>query len=383
MHIITGKILACMIVGAGVLFAPASLYAQEDAVVGVSAQAAQPEGVAAEPEQGAQPEGVAAESERAPQSAVGEEGAIAVYPGDMEEGEYEIEVESSSSMFRIVKAVLNVKDGKMQARITLGGTGYLRLYMGSGEEALQADASEYAEYEEDQDGSYSYTIPVEALNKPLLCTGFSKRKEKWYDHEIFFDASTLPEGVCKNQPADGQYTVEVTLDGGTGKATVESPAKLHVEEGHAFARILWSSPHYDYMIVGGKTYTPESTEGNSLFVIPVSCFDHPMEVIADTTAMSQPHEIEYTLEFSYESLKEERMSATVSAEEEGVSADMAEDGTADRAATSVEGEAAPAEAPASEAEEKGSLFSGPVGALIICFGISLVAAFFMSRGRRK
>lgn len=99
---------------------------------------------------------------------------------------------------------------------------------------------------------------------------------------------------------DGEYAIEVELTGGTGKTTVSSPAGLTVLDGHAYARIEWSSSHYDYMLVGGKKYLPLSEEGYSTFEIPITVFNEPMEVIADTTAMSTPHEITYQLTFDLE-----------------------------------------------------------------------------------
>ena len=56
------------------------------------------------------------------------------------------------------------------------------------------------------------------------------------------------------------------------------------------------------MMVDGDKYLPVNTEGNSTFEIPVSVFDEPMTVIGDTTAMSVPHEVEYTLTFASESV---------------------------------------------------------------------------------
>lgn len=99
---------------------------------------------------------------------------------------------------------------------------------------------------------------------------------------------------------DGEYAIEVELTGGTGKTTVSSPAGLTVLDGHAYARIEWSSSHYDYMLVDGKKYLPVSEEGYSTFEIPITVFNEPMEVIADTTAMSTPHEITYQLIFDLE-----------------------------------------------------------------------------------
>ena len=66
----------------------------------------------------------------------------------------------------------------------------------------------------------------------------------------------------------------------------------------------WSSPYYDYMLIGDEKYEPVNEDGNSVFEIPVDGFDYPMEVVADTVAMSTPHEIEYTLQFDSASIKE-------------------------------------------------------------------------------
>ena len=96
---------------------------------------------------------------------------------------------------------------------------------------------------------------------------------------------------------DGTYQMEVELFGGSGRASVTSPAKVEIKDGKAVATLEWSSPNYDYMVVDGEKYLPVNTEGNSVFQIPVEAFDQDIAVIADTVAMSTPHEIEYTLNF--------------------------------------------------------------------------------------
>ncbi|MDO4168988.1 MAG: hypothetical protein Q4D45_03725 [Lachnospiraceae bacterium] len=103
-------------------------------------------------------------------------------------------------------------------------------------------------------------------------------------------------GVSVNKK-DGDYTIEVSMEGGTGKASVTSPAEMIVKDGKAYAHIEWSSSNYDYMIVKGEKYVPINKKGNSVFEIPILAFDEPVKVIADTTAMSVPHEISYTFTF--------------------------------------------------------------------------------------
>lgn len=96
--------------------------------------------------------------------------------------------------------------------------------------------------------------------------------------------------------ADGSYSCEVSLEGGSGKATVDSPAQVVVADGQISVTLVWSSKNYDYMIVQDEKYYNEADEGeNSQFTIPIPDFDTSVNVIGDTTAMSTPHEIEYTL----------------------------------------------------------------------------------------
>ena len=65
-----------------------------------------------------------------------------IYADALNDGEYSIDVTSSSSMFRIVDCNLIVADGQMSAVMTLSGTGYEKLFMGTGDEASAAPDSE-------------------------------------------------------------------------------------------------------------------------------------------------------------------------------------------------------------------------------------------------
>ena len=102
---------------------------------------------------------------------------------------------------------------------------------------------------------------------------------------------------------DGTYTAEGTLEGGSGRAAISSPVELTVKDGQMTARIEFSSPYYDYMVVDGEKYEPENTEGNSQFTIPMAGFDAGVPVTADTIAMSEPHEIDYEIVLDSTTLK--------------------------------------------------------------------------------
>lgn len=111
-------------------------------------------------------------------------------------------------------------------------------------------------------------------------------------------------GCGQKEITDGVYTAEVTLTGGSGRATVESPAQIVIAEGKTTATIIWSSPFYEYMLVDGTRYEPVQEDGNSTFEIPV-VLDADMSVSASTIAMSQPHLVDYTLHFDSKTLKGE------------------------------------------------------------------------------
>ena len=254
---------------------------------------------------------VADDSDMAEVEDVAEDGMTPITGDKVKDGTYDVTVKSSSSMFNITACELTVKDGEMTAKMHMGGTGYLYVYMGTGEEAAAVDEADYIPFTEEADGTHSFTVPVKALDEGIDCAAFSKKKEKWYDRTILFRADSLPadalaDGVMTTAEslslADGVYTADVTLGGGSGRASVESPATLTVAGGKVTAKIVWSSKNYDYMKVNEEKYDAVIEDEHSTFEIPVSGFDWALPVIADTTAMSEPHEIDYTLKFDSASI---------------------------------------------------------------------------------
>ena len=254
---------------------------------------------------------VASASDMAEVEDVVEEGMTPISGDKVKDGTYSVTVSSSSKMFDITACELTVEGGKMTATMHMGGKGYLYVYMGTGEQAAAADEADYIPFTEEADGTHSFTVPVDALDEGIDCAAFSKKKEKWYDRTILFRADSLPtdafaDGVVTTPEslslADGTYTADVALAGGTGRASVQSPAELTVKDGQVTAKIVWSSKNYDYMKVGDTKYDTVIEDEHSTFEIPVSCFDWAMAVKADTTAMSEPHEIDYTLTFDSASI---------------------------------------------------------------------------------
>lgn len=97
---------------------------------------------------------------------------------------------------------------------------------------------------------------------------------------------------------DGSYWIRVSMTGGSGRASISSPTGFYVKDGQATADIHWSSASYDYMKLDGVRYDAfTDAAGHSAMTIPVSALNTAIPVLADTTAMSKPYEIEYQLSF--------------------------------------------------------------------------------------
>lgn len=256
----------------------------------------------------------AASSEAASSEAASSEAAKST----LADGVYTAEFETDSTMFHANEAcdgkgTLTVKNGEMTFHVSLVSKSILNLYVGTAEDA-QKDGAVLLEPTTDtvtySDGLseevYGFDIPVTVLDEDFDLAIVGK-KGTWYDHKVSVrNAQPAEEEYVTSNCvtyADGTYTCEVELSGGSGKATVESPATLTVKDGAITATIVWSSKNYDYMLVDGEKYLPTNTEGNSTFEIPVAALDTALNVIGDTVAMSTPHEVEYTLTFDSSTLK--------------------------------------------------------------------------------
>lgn len=107
----------------------------------------------------------------------------------------------------------------------------------------------------------------------------------------------------ENSLPNGDFKAEITLSGGTGRTTIQSPADIHIENGRITAELIWSSPNYDFMEIGGVGYTPISNDGSSVFSVVIPALDTELPIKAETVAMSSPHMIEYTLYVSGAEIK--------------------------------------------------------------------------------
>lgn len=263
---------------------------------------------------------------------------------EVENGDYNVNVDSSSSMFKVVNCVLTKKDGEMSAVITLSGTGYDYLYMGTGEDAVTEGEDAWIKYVENVEGQYTYTIPVTALDTPIAVAAHSIKNDKWYDRTLTFKSEGLEkiesetpdsgesenpekpedsqkpetdETVNNNTPdqesghvsdltggtvrvnssttlKDGTYTPDqFSWSGGTGRVGI-SCNKITVKNGQAYATIVFSSGSYSYIKANGSIYYGTNTGSTSTFVIPVA-LNKNNTIIGMTTAMSTAHEIRYNI----------------------------------------------------------------------------------------
>lgn len=286
----------------------------------------------------------------APSTAPSQPARPAGVPAD---GVYTTTAETGTTMFRVVEIILTVKNGKMSAEITLSGTGYDYLYMGTAAEAAAVQENQwikcnnsskpYVEKGENKTGR-TYTIPISSLDTPIVMASHSERYKKWYDRSITVSSNNLKkissgeagngeggslnptptvvetatkDSVKDTTPAeesksesdtsgstsqvnsktklkDGVYTPDkFTWSGGTGKVNITCD-KVTIKNGQALATIAFSSSAYQYVKANGKKYFPTHTGGKSIFVIPVE-LNKNNKIIGMTTKMSTAHEIEYSI----------------------------------------------------------------------------------------
>lgn len=236
------------------------------------------------------------------------------------DGVYAAEFSTDSSMFHVSEAcdgkgTLMVKDGVMTIHISLGSKKILNLYPGLAEDAAKdgavlleptTDTVTYSDGMTEEVYGFDVPVPVIGEEFDLALIG---TKGKWYDHKVVVSDPVTEDsegGVATfdlSTVEDGSYTIELTMEGGSGRASIQSPAQLAIADGAATAILEWSSPNYDYMLVNGEKYLPVNTEGNSVFEVPVEALDAPLTMIGDTVAMSTPHEVEYTVTFHSETLE--------------------------------------------------------------------------------
>ncbi len=233
------------------------------------------------------------------------------------DGVYTAEFSTDSSMFHVSEAcdgkgTLTVKDGVMTIHISLGSKKILNLYPGLAEDAAKdgavlleptTDTVTYSDGMTEEVYGFDVPVPVIGEEFDLALIG---TKGKWYDHKVKV-SDPVAEGTADtfdlSTVEDGSYTIELTMEGGSGRASIQSPAQLAIADGAATAILEWSSPNYDYMLVNSEKYLPVNTEGNSVFEVPVEALDVPLTMIGDTVAMSTPHEVEYTVTFHSETLE--------------------------------------------------------------------------------
>ena len=285
----------------------------------------------------------------APSTAPSQPARPAGVPAD---GVYTTTAETGTTMFRVVEIILTVKNGKMSAEITLSGTGYDYLYMGTAAEAagnenqwigFKDKEKSYIEAGEEKTGR-SYIIPISTLDTPLAMASHSVKRDRWYDRSITVSSNNLKkissgeagngeggslnpaptvvetatkDSVKDTTPAeesksesdtsgstsqvnsktklkDGVYTPDkFTWSGGTGKVNITCD-KVTIKNGQALATIAFSSSAYQYVKANGKKYFPTHTGGKSIFVIPVE-LNKNNKIIGMTTKMSTAHEIEYSI----------------------------------------------------------------------------------------
>ena len=226
----------------------------------------------------------------------------------LNDGIYQVAVDCSSSMFKIVGCALTVADGAMTCELTMKSDAYLYLYPGTAQEAAAAPQADLLPLRAEGE-RYTFAFPVPALDAGVDCAAFSAKKQMWYPRTLLFRADSLPAEAWRDADAvtaaslglaDGAYLVDVALEG--GRAKLQSPARMVVEDGACRATLVFGTTKIDYVIVGGETYLPEDDPDGAAFTVPVAAFDRGLSVVVDSTAIQPAVEVNYTVTFDSASL---------------------------------------------------------------------------------
>lgn len=317
-------------------------------------QVSDPEDVGTDEEQSLQNIEVSEDVSEDEEADASEEGSDTPEAVVLSDGTYHVIVESSSSMFKVTDCVLTVKNGEMSAVITLSGTGYDKLYIGTAEDAVDAKEEEFIYYQMNLEGDYTYTIPVAGMDREIAVAAHSSKKDTWYDRTLIFQSEGMtkneltpggdtgnntesgtgnsesstgsnttgggtgnpssnnnrPEQESKHESdvngstgrinsstimKDGVYMPDqFSWSGGTGRVSI-SCSKITVKGGQAYATLVFSSDKYQYVKANGNVYYPSSKGGGTTtFVIPVE-LNKNNHIIGMTTAMSAAHEVSYII----------------------------------------------------------------------------------------
>ena len=273
-------------------------------------------------------------------------------------GIYSTTVTTGAAMFKVVNAQLTVKNGQIRALITLSGTGYDYLYVGTGAQASAAGQGQWVKWQDEvtytdaggaQKTGRRYMIPVSALGEPIAIASHSESHNKWYDRTITFSSADLKKvgelpaddtqdsnngggetetetnnttntttkpkpdkkpdkeskyesdlsgstGAVNNSTglADGVYTPDSFSFSGGSGRISISCTKITVTGGKALATIVFNSSYYGYVKANGNKYFPTHSGNTSIFTIPVN-LNANTTIIGMTTRMSAAHEITYTI----------------------------------------------------------------------------------------
>lgn len=255
---------------------------------------------------------------------------------DLKDGTYTAKFTTDSTMFHVnevykERGALTVKDGKATLHVTLASTSIVKLFVGSAEDA-QKDGAKLLEGKEESvkypdgttDKAFAFDIPVPVIDAEFDCA-LVGTKGKWYDHKV--KVSDVKEGTLEGASTgaaagssaaasskaaadgalntatglkDGEYKIDVTCEGGSGKGGVTG-AVLIIKDSKLTAKLIMSSDKYTKMVVDGQTYQNKPEDGKSTFTVPVS-LDNGIAVKATTEAMSTAHEVEYTVTLNSGSL---------------------------------------------------------------------------------
>lgn len=106
------------------------------------------------------------------------------------DGIYSAQVQTDSNLLRFTGCRLTITDGEMNALLTAKNNGFEYIYLGLAADA-NADPDGWIRAELNEDGAYTYAIPVSSLDNTIQIATYSAKKKLWYDRELIIDSQSL------------------------------------------------------------------------------------------------------------------------------------------------------------------------------------------------
>ena len=108
-----------------------------------------------------------------------------------EDGQYTLNCEADSGLFRVENCQVQVQNGEIQVVIQVQKDSYSQIWLGPADKARLASPDEYIAAQPDGEGGCTYSFHLDALREDLSISTWSEAQKAWYARNLHFDLDGL------------------------------------------------------------------------------------------------------------------------------------------------------------------------------------------------